>query len=74
MTKAGDTVDELNDSYGDGNFVYNMTLDSEFAPDKKFTGCEDYAPAYDFYLVVRENYCIGAVENRKSRKDKEGFK
>ena len=56
------TVDELNKLYGEGNFVYNMTLDSEFTPDKEFTGCMDYAPAYDFYLVVRENYCIGAVE------------
>ena len=56
------TVDELNNLYGKENFVYNMTLDSDFAPDNEFTGCADYAPAYDFYLVVRESFCIGAVE------------
>ena len=56
------TVDELNDLYGKDNFVYNVALDSNYAPDKNFVGCEDYAPAYDFYLVIREKYCIGAVE------------
>ena len=56
------TVDQLNSLYGKDNFVYNMTLDSDFVPDKEFVGCTDYAPTHDFYLVVREKYCIGAVE------------
>ena len=56
------TVDELNSAYGKDNFVYNMALDSNFAPDKAFVGCVDYAPTCDFYLVIRENHCIGAVE------------
>ena len=56
------TVDELNNLYGNDNFVYNVTLDSNYAPDKNFVGHEDYAPAYDFHLVIRENQCIGAVE------------
>ena len=56
------TVDDLNNLYGKDNFVYNVTLDSDYVPDKEFIGCADYAPTYDFYLAVRENYCIGAVE------------
>lgn len=56
------TVDELNNLYGKDNFVYNMTLNSDFVPDKEFVGCTDYAPTHDFYLVVREKHCIGAVE------------
>lgn len=56
------TVEELNNLYGKDNFVYNMTLNSDFTPDEEFVGCTDYAPMYDFYLVVRENYCVGAVE------------
>lgn len=56
------TVNELNNLYGKDNFVYNITLDSNFAPDKDFVGCANYTPQYDFYLVVREKYCIGAVE------------
>lgn len=56
------TVDELNNLYGKDNFVYNVILDSDYVPDKEFIGCADYAPTYDFYLVVRENHCIGAVE------------
>lgn len=56
------TVDDLNNLYGKDNFVYNVILDSDYVPDKEFIGCADYAPTYDFYLVVRENHCIGAVE------------
>lgn len=56
------TADDLNNLYGKDNFVYNVTLDSDYVPDKEFIGCADYAPTYDFYLAVRENYCIGAVE------------
>ena len=56
------TVDELNNLYGTNNFVYNVTLDSSFAPDTEFIGCSDYVPTIDFYLVVRENHYIGAVE------------
>lgn len=56
------TVDELNSLYGKDNFVYDIKLDSDFAPDKEFTGCKDYAPIYDFTLTVRNSQCIGAVE------------
>ena len=56
------TVDELNTSYGKDNFVYDLTLDSNFAPDKELEGCADYTPKYDFHLVVRVNNLVGAVE------------
>ena len=56
------TVDELNNVYGGENFVYNITLDADYAPLEEFAGCEDYAPLYDFHLAVREKHCIGAVE------------
>ena len=56
------TIDELNLLYGKDNFIYDIKLDSNFVPDKEFSGCADYTSKYDFSLAIRNSQSIGAVE------------
>lgn len=51
----------LNGSFGDGNFSSDVPLGEDLGIDTEKTANPDYRPKYDFYLTVREEDIIGAV-------------
>ena len=52
---------QLNGDFGDGNFSSDVPLGEDFGIDVGKTANSDYLPKYDFYLTVREEDKIGAV-------------
>lgn len=60
----GSTVSSssLNDGFGSGNFVSDALVNDDFSIDINESSVADYCPKYDFYLIVRDENKIGAVE------------
>lgn len=56
------SMDALNSRYGGGNTATDISVRDDFGINKKISGSAEFTSKYDFYLVLREENQIGAVE------------